>query len=97
MHTWVHRGVVKESHVILHAVLCCAVLCCARVWIKPVVATSEPSSLSSEYNTVVTRMSSCISILQQYAVRGDWKDYTDRLKQYFVANKMDTAEDAERR
>ena len=27
----------------------------------------------------------------------DWEDYTDRLKQYLVANKMDTDEDAERR
>ena len=42
-------------------------------------------------------MSSCIDILQEYAVGDDWKDYSDRLKQYFVANKMDTDEDAERR
>ena len=27
----------------------------------------------------------------------DWEDYTDRLKQYLVENKMDTDEDAERR
>uniref|UniRef100_A0A8C4Q5L8 Uncharacterized protein n=1 Tax=Eptatretus burgeri TaxID=7764 RepID=A0A8C4Q5L8_EPTBU len=40
-------------------------------------------------------MSSCIGILQEYAVGDDWEDYTDRLKQYFVANKMDTNEDAE--
>ena len=31
--------------------LCCAVLCCARVQIKPVVPTSEPSSLSIKYIT----------------------------------------------
>ena len=72
-------------------------LCCARVGIKPVVPTSEPSSLSIEYITVVTRMSSCIGILQEYAVGDDWEDYTDRQKQYFVANKMDTDEDTERR
>ena len=75
---------------------CCAVLCCARVQIKPVVPNSEPSSLSIEYITVVTRMSSCIGILQEYVVGDDWEDYTDRLKQYFVANKMDTDEDTDR-
>ena len=77
--------------------LCCAVLCCVRVRIKPVVPTSEPTSLSIEYITVVTRMSSCIGILQEYAVGDDWEDYTDHLKQYFVENKMDTDEDAQRR
>ena len=77
--------------------LCCAVLCCARVGIKPVVPTSESSSLFIEYITVVTSMSSCIGILREYAVGDDWEDYTDHLKQYFVANKMDTDEDAERR
>ena len=76
---------------------CCAVLCCAHVEIKPVVPLSEPSPRSIEYITVATRMSLCISILQEYAVGGDWEDYTDRLKQYFMANKMDTDEDAERR
>ena len=40
-------------------------------------------------------MSSCIGILQEYTVGDDWEDYTDRLKQYFVPNKMDTDEDAE--
>ena len=42
-------------------------------------------------------MSSCIGILREYAVGGDWEDYTDHLEQYFVTNKMDTNEDAERR
>ena len=64
-----------------------AVLFCARI--KPVVPTSEPSSLSIEYITVVTRMCSCIGILQKYAVGDDWEDYSDRLKQYFVANNSD--------
>ena len=41
-------------------------------------------------------MSSCIGILQENTVGDDWEDGTDRLKQYFVANKMDTDEDAER-
>ena len=76
---------------------CCDVLCCARVRIKPIVPTSEPSSPSIEYITVATRMSSCIGILQEYAVGDYWEDYTDRLKQYLVANKMDTDDDAERR
>ena len=89
MHTWLHQGMVNESEV--------PMLCCARAWNKPAVPTSESSSLSIEYITVATRMSSCIGILQEYAVRDDWEDYTDRLKQYFVANKMDTDEDAERR
>ena len=71
--------------------------CCARVRIKPVVPTSESSSLFIEYITVATRMSLCIGILREYAVGDDWEDYTDRLKQYFVANKMDTDEDTERR
>ena len=79
------------------AVLCCVVLCCARVRIKPVVPTSEPSPLSIKYITVAIKMSPCISILQKYAVGDDWEDYTDRLKQYFVANKMATNEDTERR
>ena len=77
--------------------LCCAVLICDHGRIKPVVPTSEPSSLSIEYITVTTRMSPCIGILQEYTVGDDWEDYTNRLKQYFVANKIDTDEDAERR
>ena len=42
-------------------------------------------------------MSSCVGISQEYAVGDDWEDCTDRMKQYFVANKIDTYEDAERR
>ena len=86
---------VKQSHVTRPC--SDAVLCGTHVRIKPVVPASEPSSLSSEYITVATRMSSCIGILQEYAVGDDWEDYTDRLKQFFMANKMDTDEDAERR
>ena len=93
MQTWVHRDVVKESHVTTHVPR----LCCAHVWIKPIVPTSESSSLFIEYITVVTRMSSCIGILQENAVGDDWEDDTDCLKQNFMANKMDTDEDAERR
>ena len=95
MHTWVHRGVVKESHVTRPC--SGAVLCCARAWIKPIVPTSESLSLFIEYITVATRMSSCIGILQQYAVGDDWAASTECLKQHFMANKMDTDVDAERR
>ena len=42
-------------------------------------------------------MSSCIGVLRGYAVGDDWEGYTDRLKQYLVANKRDTDDDAERR
>ena len=76
---------------------CSAVLCCARVLIKPLVPISESSSLFFEYITVATRTSSCIGKLQEYAVGDDLEDYTDCLKRYFMANKMDTDEDAERR
>ena len=95
MFAWVHQGMVKESHV-THP--CSgAVLCCVHIRIKPVVPTSESSSLFIEYIRVATRMSSCIGILCEYAVGEDWEDYTDRLKRYYVPNKMDTDEDAERR
>ena len=74
-------------------------LCCAGsgLNILYIVPTSESSSLFTDYITLATRTSSCIGILQKYAVGDDWEDYTDRLWQYFVANKMDTVEDAERR
>ena len=55
----------------------------------PLLVVAEPSSLSIEYITVATRMSSCIGILREYALGDDWEDYTDRVRQYFMANKMD--------
>ena len=51
LQTEVQRGVVKQSHVTRPCSN--AVLCCVRVRIKPVVPTSESSSLSIEYITLI--------------------------------------------
>ena len=38
-----------------------------------------------------------VGILVEYQPDDDWEDFADRLGQYFIANKMAAAEDADRR
>ena len=38
-----------------------------------------------------------VGILVEYQPDEDWEDFADRLGQYFIANKMAVAEDADRR